>query len=82
MNGTMIESGVMISATLALEMIIFTDSLVIDLYIFSMKDEPVALKYEETDSLCRILNMIEMTEIIILMMGVMQNVFLKQDLLE
>jgi len=82
MNGTMIESGVMISATLALEMIIFTDSLVIDLYIFSMKDELAALKYEETDSLCRILNMIEMTEIIILMMGVMQNVFLKQDLLE
>jgi len=82
MNGTMIESGVMISATLVLEMIIFTDSLVIDLYIFSMKDELVALKYEETDSLCRILNMIEMTVIIILMMGVMDNVFLKQDLLE
>lgn len=82
MNGTMIESGVMISATLVLEMIIFTDSLVIDLYIFSMKDELAALKYEETDSLCRILNMIEMTEIIILMMGVMHNVFLKQDLPE
>lgn len=82
MNGTMIESGVMISATLVLEMIIFTDSLVIDLYIFSMKDELAALKYEETDSLCRILNMIEMTVIIILMMGVMDNVFLKQDLLE